>query len=102
MKPTSIQDIKRAVSARQLSALPEHDLYVKTVCTDTRRIEGSSLFIALKGDNFDAHDFLHKAAEGGAIAALVEHPPKEACPNLCLLQVPDTRRAMGKLATFAR
>src|SRR4051794_18807650 len=102
MKPLSIQDIKRAVSAKPLSALPEHVPFIKSVCTDSRRIEPGCLFIALKGDNFDGHDFLIKAAEGGAIAALVEHAPPEPRANFYLLEVKDTRRAMGKLATFVR
>jgi UDP-N-acetylmuramoyl-tripeptide--D-alanyl-D-alanine ligase len=103
MKPISIQDIKRAVSARQLTALPEHVPLIKSVCTDTRRIEPGSLFIAIKGENFDGHDFLGKAAEGGAIAALVDHAPAEPRPNMHVLQVVGTtRRAMGKLATFVR
>src|SRR4051794_4256595 len=102
MKPLSIQEIKRAISGKQLSALPEHVPLIKSICTDTRRIEPGSLFIAIKGDNFDGHDFLPKAAEGGAVAALVEYAPPEPRPNVHMLQVPDTRRAMGKLATFVR
>src|SRR5256885_5925915 len=101
MNPQSIQDIKRAASARHLSQLPEHVPLIKSVCTDTRRIEPGCLFIAIKGENFDGHDFLGTAAEGGAIAALVDHAPLEPFSNLLLLQViGTTRRAMGKLATF--
>jgi UDP-N-acetylmuramoyl-tripeptide--D-alanyl-D-alanine ligase len=102
MKPLSIQEIKRAVSGKQLSALPEHMPLIKSVCTDTRRIEPGCLFIALRGGNFDGHDFLPKAAEGGAIAALVEFAPPEPRPNVHMIEVKDTRRAMGKLATFVR
>jgi len=102
MKPLSIQEIKRAISGKQLSALPAHLPPITSICTDTRRIEPGSLFIAIKGDHFDGHDFLPKAAEGGAIAALVEHAPAEPLPNLHMLEVKDSRRAMGKLATFVR
>src|SRR4051812_19394593 len=102
MKPLSIQDIKQAVGGRQLTTLPDKVYIIKSVCTDSRRIEPGCLFIAIKGDNFDAHDFLAKAAEGGAVAALVERAPTEPIPNLHLIQVPNTRRAMGKLSTFVR
>jgi UDP-N-acetylmuramoyl-tripeptide--D-alanyl-D-alanine ligase len=102
MKPLSIHEIKRAVSGRQLSALPEHVPQIKSVCTDTRRIEPGCLFIAIKGDNFDGHNYLPEAAKGGAIAALVEYAPPEPRPNVHMLEVKDTRQAMGKLATFVR
>jgi UDP-N-acetylmuramoyl-tripeptide--D-alanyl-D-alanine ligase len=102
MKPLSIQEIKRAVSGKQLSAIPQHMPLIKSICTDTRRIEPGSLFIALKGDNFDGHDFLPKAAEGGAIAAIVEYAPTEPQPNVPMIEVKNSRRAMGKLATFVR
>ena len=92
MKPLTIQEIKRAISGKQLSALPEHVPAISSICTDTRRIEPGCLFIAIKGDNFDGHDFLPKAAEGGAIAALVEYSPPEPRPNVHMLQVKSTRR----------
>ena len=102
MKPLSIQDIKRAVSGRSLSVIPDTVPFIKSICTDTRRIEPGCLFIAIKGDNFDAHEFLPKAAAGGAMAALVERAPAEPIPNLHLIGVLNTRRAMGKLAMHIR
>jgi UDP-N-acetylmuramoyl-tripeptide--D-alanyl-D-alanine ligase len=43
------------------------------VHTDTRTLQAGDLFVALKGDNFDAHDFLSKARASGAALALVQH-----------------------------
>ena len=54
-------------------ALHGDDLKVNAVATDTRDIEPGCLFAALRGERFDAHDFLASAKNGGAIAALVEH-----------------------------
>ena len=102
MKPLSIQEIKRAVGGKALSAIPATVPPLTGVCTDTRRMEPGRLFIALKGDNFDGHNYLPDAAKGGAIAALVEHTPPEPRPNVHLIQVKNTRRAMGKLATHVR
>jgi UDP-N-acetylmuramoyl-tripeptide--D-alanyl-D-alanine ligase len=101
MKPLTVQEIRQAVGGRLLTSQPT-GLPVLAVCTDTRRMEKSSLFIALKGDNFDGHGFLPAAAAGGAIAAIVEDIPDNAPPNITLIQVADTRVAMGKLATYVR
>jgi UDP-N-acetylmuramoyl-tripeptide--D-alanyl-D-alanine ligase len=102
MKPLSIQEIKRAVGGKALSAIPATVPPITSVCTDTRRMEPGSLFIALKGENFDGHNYLPDAAKGGALAAIVEHYPPEPRPNVHLIQVKNTRRAMGKLATHVR
>src|SRR5688572_9223993 len=102
MKPLTVQQIKQAVSGKLLSVVPAGAAPVKAVCTDTRRMEPSSLFIAFRGDNFDGHAYLPQAAAGGAIAALVEEAPANAPANVHLIQVPDTRKAMGKLATVVR
>ena len=102
MKPLSIQDIKRAVSGKALSAIPATVPPITSICTDTRRIEPGCLFIAIKGDNFDGHNFLPDAAKGGALAALVEYWPPEPRPNVHLIAVKNARRAMGKLATYVR
>ena len=60
------------------------------------------MFVALKGDRFDAHEFLPDAAAKGAVAAIVQDVPRQNLPNLHLILVPDTRIALGKLANFAR
>ena len=51
------------------------------VSTDTRKIAPGSLFVALKGASFDAHDFLAQAFESGAAAAVVSHLPDTAPPS---------------------
>src|SRR5262249_25561184 len=56
----------------------------------------------IKGDAHDGHQHLPQAAAGGAIAALVSDVPDNAPPNITLIHVPDTRAAMGKLATYVR
>jgi UDP-N-acetylmuramoyl-tripeptide--D-alanyl-D-alanine ligase len=66
------------------------------VHTDTRSLRAGDLFVALKGERFDAHDFLSQAASHGAVAALAEHGVAEA--GLPGLQVPDTKAALGQLA----
>jgi UDP-N-acetylmuramoyl-tripeptide--D-alanyl-D-alanine ligase len=67
------------------------------VHTDTRSLRAGDLFVALKGERFDAHDFLSQAAAHGAVAVLAEHGVAEA--GLPGLQVPDSKAALGQLAT---
>lgn len=102
MKPLTLRQVRQAVGGKALTAIPEQAPLVTAVCTDTRRMEKGSLFIALRGDRHNAHAFLPDAAAGGAVAAMVETPPADALPNVALIQVPDTREAMGKLATYVR
>lgn len=66
------------------------------VHTDTRTLMAGDLFVALKGERFDAHDFLPQAASQGAVAALAERGIAEA--GLNGLIVPDAKRALGALA----
>ena len=74
------------------------------VSTDSRTVKAGELFVALKGDNFDAHDFVIKAFERGAAGAIVSAPVKgiEAFPDRILFQVPDTLKALGDLARHIR
>src|SRR2546423_421808 len=103
MKPLSIHQIKQAVGGKALSSFPQTVPRITAVCTDPRRMEPSSLFVALRGENFDGHNFLPQAAAGGAIAALVELDVAEPkLPNMHFIGVPDTRKALGKLAMYVR
>ncbi len=70
-------------------------LYIGSVVTDSRHIMPGCLFVALKGPKFDGHDFVERALELGAAAAMVETPI--AC-DLPQLVCPDTRLALGLLA----
>lgn len=65
------------------------------VCTDTRALEAGDLFVALRGDHFDAHDFLGQAADAGACAAITE---RDTDAFAGYVHVDDTRRALGLLA----
>jgi UDP-N-acetylmuramoyl-tripeptide--D-alanyl-D-alanine ligase len=72
------------------------------VSTDTRTVAPGALFVALRGERFDAHDFLADAAARGAAAAVVaEARAGEPCP-LPRLVVPDTLVALGAVARHHR
>lgn len=69
---------------------------VRRVHTDTRSLQAGDLFVALRGERFDGHDFLGHLAAQGVHMAMAEHGLAEA--GLSGLQVKDTRLALGQLA----
>ncbi|MBQ8762877.1 MAG: UDP-N-acetylmuramoyl-tripeptide--D-alanyl-D-alanine ligase [Clostridia bacterium] len=69
------------------------------VCTDTRKITPGSLFIAIKGENFDGHDFAAKAIENGAKAVICE---KDCGLGENQILVESTRQALLDLAGYYR
>jgi UDP-N-acetylmuramoyl-tripeptide--D-alanyl-D-alanine ligase len=71
------------------------------VSTDSRAIGRGALFVALRGERFDGHEFLAAAATRGAAAALVDRKYAGAFP-LPVVIVEDTKRAMGELARHWR
>lgn len=71
------------------------DVHFKGVSTDTRSVQQGELFVALRGERFDAHEFIAEAAASGAVAAIVSRPVEAGVP---VLLVEDTQQALGKLA----
>jgi UDP-N-acetylmuramoyl-tripeptide--D-alanyl-D-alanine ligase len=71
------------------------------VTTDTRALEAGDLFVALKGERFDGHDFVMDALARGAAAALVDETRAGALHGP-LIAVPDTLQALGALAAHWR
>ena len=70
------------------------------VVTDSRAAGSGDLFIALRGEHFDGHDYLEVAAAKGAVAAVVSgHAVDRLKPyGMTLISVADTRFALGELA----
>ena len=73
---------------------------IQRVHSDTRSLAAGDLFVALRGERFDAHDFLPQAAAAGAVAALAERGLVEA--GLPGILVPDAKAALGLLAAAWR
>ncbi len=69
------------------------------VSIDSRTVEEGDLFIALKGENFDGHDFVKSALKKGAVAAMVS---KNIGKNLPLLIVPDVAEGLWNLGAASR
>ena len=87
-----------------LIALPDAKLTApanfRGVTTNSKTVEPGNLFVALRGERFDAHDFLADVVTRGAAAVVVERLPAGlAIPALI---VPDTRHALGQIAHWWR
>lgn len=87
--------------ARALDVPSPKTLTFNAISTDTRHLIPDTLFIALKGDTFDAHDFLAKAKEQGASAAVVRHGTAPVA-GLPFFEVDDTLEALGLLGRARR
>jgi UDP-N-acetylmuramoyl-tripeptide--D-alanyl-D-alanine ligase len=98
MNPISLIEIERVTGAAGTGA----DARISEICTDTRRMTAGSLFIALRGENFDGNEFLDDAAAGGAAAAMIDRQPRHLPAKLPLVRVGDARTAMGLLARHVR
>jgi UDP-N-acetylmuramoyl-tripeptide--D-alanyl-D-alanine ligase len=92
-------EVERALGAAPSAPVSEP---FTGVSTDTRRIARGDLFVALRGESFDAHDFLRTAAEAGAAAAVVSRVPADAPAGLPLYRVDDTLHALGRLGRHRR
>nr|WP_315397547.1 UDP-N-acetylmuramoyl-tripeptide--D-alanyl-D-alanine ligase [uncultured Duganella sp.] len=76
------------------------DVVFSGVSTDSRNVAAGSLFVALRGEVFDAHDFLAQVAQKGVAAVVVEALPQGW--TLPALLVPNTLAALGQIANYWR
>ena len=88
--------------AQALGTGPSMPNALAGVSTDTRHIGRGDLFVALRGEHFDAHDFLAQAREAGAAAFVVSDASKAVGLGVPTYVVPDTLVALGQLATAWR
>ncbi len=73
-----------------------------SVAIDSREVERGALFVALEGKRVHGADFLRQAARRGAVGAIVPADRAFDVEDVELFAVPDTLRALGDLARFAR
>jgi UDP-N-acetylmuramoyl-tripeptide--D-alanyl-D-alanine ligase len=91
MRPVPLSTIARWTGGRLIG----EDREIHAVSTDTRSLAPGALFVALRGERFDAHDFIERAEAAGAAAVMVSRPVETGLPQL---HVADTEAALGELA----
>ena len=90
-----LSDVAIALNAELLG----NDTIFTHVGTDSRQVKPGQLFIALKGEHFDGHDYALPALEQGAAAVMVDHALAGVTPALL---VDDCYAALGQLAAYWR
>jgi len=95
MRPLRLSELQSPLAARLHGA----DCEFAAVSTDSRTAHPGDLFVALRGERFDGHDFLAQVQAAGVAAALVATPIAGDMPQL---QVADTQRALGLLGAYNR
>ena len=81
-----------------ITILRNRETEVKSICFDSREVKDGSLFVALKGETSDGHDFIGKAVESGAIAIVCEVLPSNSLSAI-IIQVDDSHKTLGFLAS---
>ena len=99
LKKTPLWSAKELQMA--LSVPVSETLKVWGVSIDTRTLKMGDLYIAIKGDKMDGHQFVHEALEKGAVACLVDHKISDVLDENQII-VSDTVEAFKSLARFAR
>jgi UDP-N-acetylmuramoyl-tripeptide--D-alanyl-D-alanine ligase len=92
-----LSEAAQAVNGRVVGA----DVAFDAISSDSRAIQSGDLFVALRGERFDGHDFVADCLQRGAVAALVDRQWNAGAAGP-LLVVEDTRLAMGTLASYWR
>ena len=99
MEPRSLEFVSRACGGELISGSGETQ--VPRVNTDSRQARPGDLFVAIKGEKFDGHDFIGDVAQKGATAVMVDRA--QARPmNAGVIAVEDTRKALGQLGARYR
>ena len=101
MQPMTVQEIASAVGGVWWNPR-EGVAPVTAVCTDSRKLTASSLFIPWVGEKFDGHDFIGAALDAGAAGCLCAKLPVDLRADKFYIKVADTRLALKALATHYR
>ena len=77
----------------------QSDKLITRISTDSRDIDENTLFFAIKGERFDAHDFARQVSNSGAAALVCHRKVDVSCP---VIYVDDTKKALLKLSSYYR
>ncbi|MBU1006777.1 MAG: UDP-N-acetylmuramoyl-tripeptide--D-alanyl-D-alanine ligase [Candidatus Omnitrophica bacterium] len=100
----TVKDVLLAAKGKLLSGNDKDIL--RGISTDTRRMKGGELFVAIKGERFDGHNFILDAVSRRAGGVLVQEGcianPNFKLPEVSFICVADSVRALGDIARFHR
>lgn len=96
-----LQDIIAAIGGRCLNTPSCGHNFITSIETDSRNIQAGSLFVPLKGERFDAHEFISSVTAKGAVATLTEELTVRD-ESILHIFVADTKKALLDLAAYYR
>ena len=109
MTSFSLKELAQVISAiiKPLAIIENSDqqadeIQALRINTDTRTIQQGDIFLALRGDHFDGHDYLEQAQKSGAVAAIVDAQYVAGKDSLPLLVVANTLQALGQASLWNR
>lgn len=79
----------------------QHQVFGR-ICTDSRAIAPGDIFVALKGETFDGHQYIEQAVQAGAKAVIGQWLPEQPAADVLAIKVEDSLVALGKLAGYRR
>lgn len=91
-----LKDILYKVALTAVSG--DTSIAIESIAFDSRKVRPNSVFIALKGEKSDGHDFIASAISSGAVAILAETLPENRPDSITWLQVEDSHQALGIMA----
>ncbi|MCH7316985.1 UDP-N-acetylmuramoyl-tripeptide--D-alanyl-D-alanine ligase [Acinetobacter sp. ANC 5659] len=98
LQPWTAEQLQQATQGEWFQQnIPQGE--IKRILTDSRHAEAGDAFLALKGERFDAHNFVAQVAAQGCQIAIVDHPVDV---DIAQLIVKDTRLALGQLGAYRR
>ena len=101
MNPLSLSQIAKLAGVSLSSG--DGSVMTSKVSTDSRTLKPGELFVALRGENFDGHNFVESAAKAGAAGAMVDSDWKGEVPgNFALIRTKDILQAYQQLAANYR
>jgi UDP-N-acetylmuramoyl-tripeptide--D-alanyl-D-alanine ligase len=98
----TLDRIAAALENHVTGSAPGGSTEMRSITTDTRKIGKGDVFLALKGERFDGHDYLRDAVRDGAAAVIVSRVPKLTALGVPVYEVGDTLVALGALANYWR
>lgn len=111
MQTMKCGEIVQAISGKLIQGRMDNEIL--GISTDSRTIKNNELFVPIKGDRFDGHDFIHHAIKSGALGAIVEEGSSDKIIKKCIdsrmdlknkiiIEVSDTLKALRDLASYYR
>jgi UDP-N-acetylmuramoyl-tripeptide--D-alanyl-D-alanine ligase len=94
----TLRQLAHLLASAPLASNIDLDAAIAHISTDSRTLEAGSLFVALRGERFDGHEFIQQAQQQGASAAVVDRQFTSSMSGLPLLQVDDTLQAYQTIA----